>query len=69
MMKLQKLDKDELEYVGLIKDAIAFRIYIKTIQVLLWALISLGVADSGTQRSRLRPQDHQGFGIPEAQAP
>ena len=33
MMKMPKLDKDELEYVGLIKDAIAYRIYIKNIQV------------------------------------
>ena len=32
-MKKQKLDKDELEYVGLIKDAIAYKIYIKNIQV------------------------------------
>ena len=33
MMKKQKLDKDNLEYVGFIKNAIAYRIYIKNIQV------------------------------------
>ena len=33
MMKKQKKDKDELEYVGLIKDAIAYRVYIKNFEV------------------------------------
>ena len=49
----QNMDKDELEYVGLIKDGIRYKEDIRTIQVSLKALISLGVDQPGPQRSRL----------------
>jgi hypothetical protein len=68
MMMNQNMDEDELEYVGLIKDGIRYKEDIRTIQVSLKALISLGVDQPGPQRSRLLPQDHQGSRVPQAQA-
>ena len=53
MMMNQKMDEDELEYVGLIKDGISYKEDIRTIQVSFKALISLGVDQPGRHRSRL----------------
>ena len=52
-MKKQKMDKDEVEYVGLIKLAISCQEDIRAIQVCFYTLISLGVDQPGPQRSRL----------------
>jgi hypothetical protein len=43
MMKKKEMDRDELEYVGLIKDSISLKLDIRTIQVCFKTLISLGV--------------------------
>jgi len=47
MMKNQKMDKDALEYVGLIKDGISLKEDIRIMQVKLKPLISLGVDQPG----------------------
>ena len=53
MMNLNGLDKDNLEYVGSIKDCISYKDDIRAIQVCFKSLIFLGVDQQGPQRSRL----------------
>ena len=63
MMKFKELDKDSLKYVGSIKDCISYKDDIMAIQVCFKTLIFLGVDRPGPQRSRLWPQDHEGFRV------
>ena len=47
------MDEDSLDYVGSIEDSIRYKNDIRDIQVSFKTLISLGLDQPGSQRSRL----------------